>query len=72
MLEIVGESMGLSQVDNFKRLKLMQDADAIVEDCRDLIAAHGINADEARRLVETVMLAEQPLPLRKGRDAQPS
>jgi Fe-S oxidoreductase len=72
MLEIVGESMGLSQVDNFKRLKLMQDADAIVEDCRDLIAAHGIDAAEARRLVETVMLAEQPLPLRKGRHAQPS
>jgi Fe-S oxidoreductase len=63
LLEIVGESMGLSQADNFKRLKLMQDADAIVEDCRDLIAAHGMDIDEARRTVETAMLAEQPLPL---------
>jgi heterodisulfide reductase subunit D len=64
LLEIVGESMGLSQADNFKRLKLMQDADAIVEDCRDLIAAHGMDVDEVRRTVETAMLAEQPLPLR--------
>lgn len=63
LLEIVGASMGLSQTDNFKRLKLMQDAEAIVEDCRDLVAAHGLDPDEARRVVETAMLAEQPLPL---------
>jgi Fe-S oxidoreductase len=63
LLDILGESMGLSQADNFKRLKLMQDADAIVDDCRDLIAAHGIDAAEARCVVETAMLAEQPLPL---------
>ena len=63
LLDIVGASMGLSQADNFKRLKLMQDADAIIEDCRDLIDAHGLDRDEARRIVETAMLAEQPLPL---------
>jgi Fe-S oxidoreductase len=63
LLEIVGESMGLEQADNFKRLKLMQDADAIVEDCRDLIEAHGMDTDEVRRTVETAMLGEQPLPL---------
>jgi heterodisulfide reductase subunit D len=63
LLEIVGESMGLKQADNFKRLKLMQDADAIVEDCRDLIEAHGMDVDEVRRTVETAMLGEQPLPL---------
>jgi Fe-S oxidoreductase len=66
LLDILAESMGLSQEDNFKRLKLMQDAEAIVDDCRELIAAHGIDADEARRVVETVMLAEQPLPLGGG------
>jgi Fe-S oxidoreductase len=66
LLDIVGESMGLSQDDNFKRLKLMQDADAIVEDCRDLIAAHGLDIDEVRRTVETAMLAEQPLPIGKA------
>lgn len=63
LLEIVGASMELSQSDNFKRLKMMQDAEAIVDDCRDLIAAHGLDAEEARRIVEEVMLAEQPLPL---------
>jgi Fe-S oxidoreductase len=63
LLDIVGKSMGLSQADNFKRLKLMQDADAIVEDCRDLIATHGMDVEEVRRIVETAMLAEQPLPL---------
>jgi hypothetical protein len=63
LLEIVGASMGLEQADNFKRLKLMQDADAIVEDCRDLIEAHGMDIEEVRRTVETAMLAEQPLPL---------
>jgi Fe-S oxidoreductase len=63
LLEIVGASMGLSQADNFKRLKLMQDADAIVEDCRDLIEAHGMDMAEVWRTVETAMLAEQPLPL---------
>jgi hypothetical protein len=71
LLDIVGESMGLSQADNFKRLKLMQDADAIVDDCRDLIDAHGMDIDEVRRVVETAMLAEQPLPLRRAVPASP-
>ena len=49
--------------DHFKRLKVMQDADAIVDDCADLIARHGLDAEEARRVVASAMLAEQPLPL---------
>jgi Fe-S oxidoreductase len=67
LLEIVGDSMGLSQAASFKRLKMMQDADAIVADCAELIAAHGIDPAEARRVVEDTMLAEQPLPLADGR-----
>ena len=35
ILDIVGESMGLHHDDHFKRLKIMQDADAIVADCKD-------------------------------------
>jgi Fe-S oxidoreductase len=62
LLEILGASMGLSQADSFKRLKLMQDVDAIVDDCRDLIDQHGLQVEAARRAVEA-MLAEQPLPL---------
>jgi heterodisulfide reductase subunit D len=64
VLEIVGESMGLSHADAFKRLKIMQDADAIVADCADMIAANGIDAAKAREVVVASMLNEQPLPLR--------
>ncbi len=63
ILEIVGESMGLHHEDHFKRLKIMQDADAIVADCRDLIATNGIEPAAARDIVIKTMLAEQPLPL---------
>jgi heterodisulfide reductase subunit D len=64
ILEIVGASMGLHENDTYKRLKLMQDADAIVADCGDLIAQHKLNIDDARSVVAKAMLADQPLPLR--------
>lgn len=64
LLEIVGAAMGLSHPDRFKHLKKMQDAEAIVEDCRDLVAAHGLDPAAARTVVAKAMLAEQPLPLR--------
>ena len=63
ILEIIGASMNLHHDDHFKRLKVMQDADAIVADCRDLIAAHGLDPAVAREIVVKAMLAEQPLPL---------
>jgi hypothetical protein len=66
ILEIVGASMGLARADTFKRLKKMQDADAIVADCRDLIAAHGLDPAAARAVVAKAMLAEQPLALEGG------
>jgi len=61
-LEIVGASMGLAHEDHYKRLKVMQDADAILADCSDLIAHHGLDRETARAAVEG-MLDEQPLPL---------
>jgi hypothetical protein len=67
ILDIVGESMGLHHDDTFKRLKIMQDADAIVADCEDLIAANGVDPAMARDMVVKVMLGDQPLPL--GRPA---
>jgi Fe-S oxidoreductase len=67
ILDIVGESMGLSHADVFKRLKIMQDADAIVADCKDLIAENKVDPAMARDIVVKVMLADQPLPL--GRPA---
>jgi len=61
--EIVGLSMGLHRDDHFKRLKMMQDADAILADCRDLVQAHGLDV-EATRAAIVAMLDEQPAPLR--------
>jgi heterodisulfide reductase subunit D len=63
VLEIVGESMGLRQEDEYKRLKIMQDADAILADCQDLIAQHRLNTDVARDVIVKTMLGDQPLPL---------
>jgi Fe-S oxidoreductase len=63
ILEIVGASMGLHHDDHFKRLKIMQDADAIVADCRDMLAARKIDPAAAREVVVKAMLNEQPLPL---------
>jgi hypothetical protein len=63
LLEIVGGSMGLEQHDRYKELKLLQDADLIVAECRDLIAQHALDAALARDVVAKAMLGEQPLPL---------
>ncbi len=63
MYEIVGASMGLHHDDHFKRLKIMQDADAILNDCEDLVKQHGLDI-ETTRLAIQAMIAEQPLPLR--------
>jgi hypothetical protein len=66
LLEIVGDSMGLHHNDNFKRLKMLQDVDAIAADCQDLVAQHGLDAKTTRLAIEA-MLEEQPLPLRGAR-----
>ena len=61
-LEVIGESMGLREDDSYKRLKLKQDVEAIIEDCADLVAQHGLDAANVRLAVEA-MLKDQPLPL---------
>jgi heterodisulfide reductase subunit D len=69
-LELVGESMGLRREDHFKRLKLMQDVDAIVADVSELAADHGLGLDDVRAVVLDAMLSEQPLPLRASSPAR--
>jgi Fe-S oxidoreductase len=64
--EIVGLSMGLHQDDGFKRLKMMQDADAILADVRDLVEQHGLDVEATRAAIKA-MLEEQPAPLRGAR-----
>jgi Fe-S oxidoreductase len=63
VLEVVGESMGLRRDDHFKRLKLMQNVNAIAADCQDLVAQHGLDVAATRAAIKA-MLDEQPLPLR--------
>jgi heterodisulfide reductase subunit D len=63
--EIVGASMGIHYDDHFKRLKMMQDAEAILADCQDLVQKHGLNPDTTRLAIQA-MLDEQPAPLRGG------
>ena len=58
-LELIGESMGLVRPDAFKRLKLMQDVDAILADAAPLIATSGLDLDEARAVVLADMLGER-------------
>src|SRR3984893_3690996 len=70
MLEIVGASMGLHHDDHFKRLKMLQDVDAIAADCQDLIAQHWLDPATTRAAIQA-LLDEQPLPLR-GRSAPAS
>jgi heterodisulfide reductase subunit D len=66
-LELIGESMGIKREDSYKRLKKMQDADAILADVMDLVERHGLDLDEVRAVIEKELLGEQPLPLRSAR-----
>jgi len=56
--------MGLDQHDRFKELKIMQDADLIVSECRSLIEQHALDPGKAREVVVKAMLGDQPLPLK--------
>ncbi len=62
-MELVGESMGLDRPDLFKRLKIMQDADAILAETADMIDSYGLDPERVREVVVTAVLGEQPLPL---------
>ena len=66
-LELLGASMGIRREDSFKRLKKMQDADAILADVMDLVEQHGLALEEVRAVIEMDLLGEQPLPLKSAR-----
>ncbi len=66
-LELIGESLGIRREDSFKRLKKMQDADAILADVMDLVEKHGLALEEVRAVIEKDLLGEQPLPLKSAR-----
>jgi len=66
-LELIGEALGIRREDSFKRLKKMQDTDAILADVMDLVEKHGLALEEVRAVIEKDLLGEQPLPLRGAR-----
>jgi Fe-S oxidoreductase len=70
ILEVLGQSMGLHRHDRFKELKIMQDADLIVAECRDMLAEHALDPKLARDVIAKAMLGEQPLPLMSPREAR--
>ena len=55
-MELVGESMGFMEIDRFKQLKLMQDADAVLAASAEMITAFGLGAEEVRDVVVKDML----------------
>jgi Fe-S oxidoreductase len=67
LLELVGESMGLSFDDRFKQLKKLQDVELILAETGDLLTQHRVDAATARRSIQA-MLDEQPLPLAQSRN----
>jgi heterodisulfide reductase subunit D len=64
LLEVIGASMGIAYPDKYKQLKILQDVDLIVAECRDLLTRHGIRDDLARQSIKA-MLEDQPLPLQR-------
>ena len=64
VLEVLGASIGIAHPDEYKRLKLIQDADLILAECRERFAHHDIAESEARAGIRA-MLDDQPLPLRE-------
>jgi len=69
-MELIGESLGLHRPDLFKRMKLMRDADAILAEAKDMIALHGLDAEEVREVILSDILGEQKLP--RDRSAHPA
>jgi hypothetical protein len=46
-----GASMGLHHDDHFKWLKMLQDVDAILADCGDLVEEHGLDLEATRKAI---------------------
>ncbi len=62
-LELIGASMGITREDQFKRLKKLQDASAIMADVADLAREHRLPLDLVQDVVLGDLLGEQPLEL---------
>jgi hypothetical protein len=61
VMELIGESMGIRADDIYKRLKMMEQVEAMMEDCEDLIKRYGLDPNEAREVLLADQLAASPL-----------
>jgi heterodisulfide reductase subunit D len=64
VLDVIGAGLGLQRDDVYKKIKIKQDVDAILQDCAAQIKHHGIPNDVARSVLEDALFGDQPLPLR--------
>ena len=62
VLEILADSMGIQRSDRYKELKMMQNVEAVLEDCHELLKKHSVDPELARSEIEK-MIWDQPLPL---------
>ncbi len=63
-MELLGESMGIASDDLYKRLKIMQDVDAVIADCKDMVDLHRLDLDQLRDSLLLDMLSAQPVGIR--------
>lgn len=68
-MELIGQSMGISHADTFKRLKTMGDVDAVMRECMPLIDKHSLDINEVRDIIETDIFGEQMLPVDREQHA---
>ena len=61
VMELIGQSMGITADDIYKRLKKMSEVDAMMDDCADMIEKHGLDPNEARDVLLADQLAARPL-----------
>ena len=63
LMELIGTSLGLDHEDRFKRLKKLQNVEAILADVGELAGAHGLSPADVADVVTRELLGEQPLAL---------
>lgn len=68
-MELLGESMGLTHEDGFKRMKTMGDVDAILRDGARMAELNGLDLEEVREVVLQDLLGEQMLPVPRSAHA---